>query len=146
MGRTSAEGFEVRSQAAMCRCDSEPRNVKIVYLSECQQEVPVISDYLTGRLLWFIFVLSDLLLHLQGVGFTVLIIATHIQLTNPSNSTCFLTAKPAPLPKPAKGFADLPPGRKDKGRRETSSASIVPCSSLTRPWISLSAAYFRSAR
>jgi len=46
-----------------------------------------------------------------------------------------LTAKPAPLPNPAKGFADLPPGRKDKGRRETSSASIVLCSSLTRPSI-----------
>jgi len=71
----------------------------------------------------------------RGVGLIVLIIATHIQLTNPSNSTCFLTAKPAPLPNPAKGFADLPPGRKDKGRRETSSASIVLCSSLTRPSI-----------
>jgi len=41
-----------------------------VYLSECQQEFPIISDYLTGRLLWFIFVLGNLLLHLQTVDFT----------------------------------------------------------------------------
>lgn len=38
--------------------------------------------------------------------------------------TCFLTANPAPLPNPANGFAFLPPGRKDRGRNETSSALI----------------------
>ena len=42
--------------------------------------------------------------------------------------TCFLTANPAPLPKPAKGFAFLPPGRKDKGRNEISSALICNAS------------------
>ena len=38
--------------------------------------------------------------------------------------TCFLTANPAPLPNPAKGFALLPPGRKDRGRNEISSVLI----------------------
>ena len=43
---------------------------------------------------------------------------------SPIQLTCLLTVNPAPFPKPAKGLADLPPGRRDKGRNETSSALI----------------------
>lgn len=94
------------------------------YFSKCQQKFPIISDDFASRLFGLVFILGNLLLNLNNRK--TLLLSANVGRPGclHTTHTCFLTANPAPLPKPANGFAFFPPGRKDNGRNETSSALI----------------------